>query len=279
MFLHSFIPSPILWSLGPVSIYWYGLMLVIGIISGLYVTVQLGQKHNIKKDTILDLAFYLVLFSILGARIYDIFLELPYYIANPIAIFKIWQGGLAIHGALIGGGLTIYWFTKKYKQSFIKFLAVVTPGLALGQAIGRWGNYFNQELFGLPTNLPWGIPINLNMRPSLFNNSEYFHPTFLYESLGNLLIFVGLYYFVNKLSANKNRSERYLNYRFIFLGYLLAYSVLRFFLEFIRIDFAPNLFGLRWPQIMSLIIVASSIFVFYHTKKSDILANRSEKND
>lgn len=274
--LHTFNPQPIFFSLGPISVFWYGLLMVVGILAGLACTVYLGKKHNIKQDTILDLAFYLVLTSIIGARIYDILLELPYYSLHPLAVFKIWQGGLAIHGALIAGVLTIYWFTKKFKLSFIKLVAVITPGLALGQAIGRWGNYFNQELFGLPTSLPWGIPIDFAFRPAQFANNTFFHPTFLYESLGDLAIFALLFYFVNKFSEIKDRKMRYLNYRFIFLGYLLAYSVLRFSLEFIRIDNAPTLFGLRWPQIASLLIVAGSVFVFYHNKKGDTLANSSE---
>lgn len=261
--LHTFNPQPILFSLGPINIFWYGLLMVIGIIAGLATTVYLGKKHNIKQDTILDLAFYLVIASILGARIYDIFLELPYYSLHPWAVFKIWQGGLAIHGALIAGALTIYWFTKKYKLSFIKLAAIITPGLALGQAIGRWGNYFNQELFGRPTSLPWGIPIDFPFRPAQFADSTYFHPTFLYESLGDLLIFAILFYVVNKFSAIKDRQQRYINYRFILLGYLLAYSVLRFALEFIRIDNAPTLFGLRWPQVTSLAIIACSVFIYF----------------
>jgi phosphatidylglycerol---prolipoprotein diacylglyceryl transferase len=254
-FLHTFNPSPILFSVGPVHLYWYGLFMVLAVLSALGIAIYLAKFYNIKLETMVDLALYLIIGGLLGGRLYHVLLELPYYLASPTAIFKIWQGGLAIHGALIGGLLALFFFTKRHRATlnFLPFLAIVVTALPLGQAIGRWGNYFNQELFGLPTNLPWGIPISPANRPWPYLDSAYFHPAFLYESLGNLIIFI-LLIGLQFLSIKKNR----LNNRFyllLFSVYLIFYSVLRFFMEFLRIDSTPLFLGWRWPQLVSLFII------------------------
>lgn len=257
-FLHNFNPGPILFSFGPVSLHWYGLFMAVGIISALLVAIRLADQSGISKGTIYDLSFWLIVWGLVGARIYDVLLELPYYIERPSAIIKIWQGGLAIHGAIIAGLLVLIFYAKRRKLDFWILASFFMPGLALAQAIGRWGNYFNQELFGRPTDLPWGIPIDIANRPINYLDNIYFHPTFLYESIGNLIIFVlllFLYFHLKKL--NKLNSSA----KLIVLSYLLLYSLLRFFLEFIRIDYAPVFFGLRMPQIASLLIFIFSIIL------------------
>ena len=187
-FLHTFNPDPILISLGPINIYWYGFFILLGSISALLITLKLASYYNIKKDTIIDLAFYLIIGGIIGARIYHVFLEFPYYLSHPLNIFKIWQGGLAIHGGIIAGVIILFFFAKSIskrsnlqkgdwisaRKNFWLLSAILVPGLALAQAIGRWGNYFNQELFGLPTDKAWGIPINFLNRPAEFLNFQYF---------------------------------------------------------------------------------------------------------
>lgn len=215
--------------------------------------IRLASFYKIKKDDLLDIAFYSILSGIIGARIYFIFLELPYFLNKPLDAFKIWQGGLAIHGVIIGGILALYWMSKRKKINFPLLTALTVPGLALAQAIGRWGNYFNQEIFGKPTNLAWGIPINPTNRPLEYLSFEYFHPTFLYESVGNLLIFallLGAHYYLIKNKQFKNHF-----YILIVSAYFCAYSLLRFLLEFLRLDKTPELLGLRWPQIVSLLII------------------------
>lgn len=252
-FLHTFNPSPILATIGPINIYWYGFFVVSGILSALTVSLYLAKLYNIKSDIIIDLAFWLIVGGLIGARVYEVFLELPYYLASPLSILKVWQGGLAIHGALIGGLISLWLFLKKYNHDFWQLAGVISLGLPLGQAIGRWGNYFNQELFGLPTNLPWGIPINPANRPWLYENYEYFHPTFLYESLGNFIIFLILlsinFYWIKK-------SKKTSGFQLILFSYLFLYSCLRFALEFIRLDPTPIVFGLRFPQLASLVVIA-----------------------
>jgi len=256
--LHNFYPQSVLINLGPITIYWYGLFIVLGILAALTVILYLAKRFKINPEKIWDLSFYLVLFGLVGARIYEIFLEFPYYYLHPSQIVKVWEGGLAIHGAIIAGILTTFIFVKKNKLDFWILLAITAPGLALGQAIGRFGNWFNQELFGQPTNLPWGIPIAVTNRPLAFIDQQFFHPTFLYESLGCLAIaiflFIWLYNQKNKL--NKKVAMQ------VSASYLALYSLLRFGLEFIRLDATPILLGFRWPQVISLIFLALALIIY-----------------
>jgi len=258
-FLHNFHPQPILISFGNIHIYWYGFFIVLAILAALTITLKLAKKFNISQNKIFDLGFWMVVIGIIGARIYHVLLELGYYLENPLDIFKIWQGGLAIHGALIAGVLTLLFFVRKEKVDFWLTTAIIVPGLALAQAIGRWGNYFNQELFGSPTDLAWGIPIDLINRPIEFISAEFFHPTFFYESLGSLIIFAILMFLLLKIVREKK------NYEIVLISYAILYSLLRFLLEFIRIDQTPFLLGLRFPQIVSLVIIIISI-VYLATK-------------
>jgi phosphatidylglycerol:prolipoprotein diacylglycerol transferase len=276
-FLHNFTPAPILFSAGAIHIYWYGLFMMLGILAALTVVLILARYYQISRNTIIDLAFWLIIGGLIGARLYDGFLELPYYLKHPGDIFKIWQGGLAIHGALSGGAIVLLIFIKKYAAarsesywfSFWKFMALITPGVALGQAIGRWGNYFNQELFGAPTILPWGIPIDILNRPINYITAVYFHPAFLYESLGDLFIFIILL----TLTAVfiKTRQLKFKNFILITGLYFIFYSLLRFCLEFIRIDYAPTVGGVRWPQIVSALIILFGFILL-------LLFKRYEKN-
>lgn len=275
MFLHTFHPDPILISFGPINIYWYGIFIVLGILSAVAIALKLSEYYEIKKETIIDLAFYLIIFGIIGARVYDVFLEAPYYLKNPLDVFKIWQGGLAIHGAIIAGAAVIYLFAKKRKLNFWLLASLITPGLALAQAIGRWGNYFNQELFGKPTDLPLGIPIDLINRPLSYISTEYFHPTFLYESIGNLIIFIiliSLHYLIIKRKA-ESCMLRVIRYELSVMSYAILYSILRFSTEFIRIDRTPELFHLRFPQIASIFIVISCFILLLPRFKNNVNIN------
>lgn len=255
--LHNFQPQAIILSFGPINIYWYGLFIVLGILAALAISLKLAKYYQIKSETLFDLSFWLIINGLIGARVYDVFLQLPYYLANPLAIIKVWEGGLAIHGAIVAGLITIYFFSRQQKISFWKITALFSPGLALAQAIGRWGNYFNQELFGLPTTLAWGIPINLVNRPLAYIGNDFFHPTFIYESLGCFIIFILLGGFTLYLIKKDKLKEYY--FVWLFASYMILYSILRFSLEFIRLDITPIFFNLRLPQIVSLIIILVSI--------------------
>lgn len=235
--------------------------MVLAIFSALIITIYLAKKYSINKDFIFDLAFYLIIGGIIGARLYELIIDFDYYSHNFLAIFKIWQGGLSIHGAIIGGIIALVLFIKiKAKNSmFWPLLALIVPGLALGQAIGRWGNYFNQELFGIPTKLSIGIPIDVQHRPLEYISQTHFHPTFFYESLGSLIIFMVLI-FLHKILTKKGLSLS-VSIK-ITAMYLFLYSILRFSLEFLRLDPTLILLGWRWPQIISILIIIISIFIF-----------------
>jgi len=298
-FLHTFLPSSILITIGHVDMYWYGFFMALALLVGLLVSVKIAQWHGVKKETIYDLFFYLVIGGFIGARIFYILYNPVYFWHNPLDVFKMWQGGMAIHGALVAGVGTLWWFTKKLslraKRSnpvisatlqkqrdrhglrprddswFWLLSAIIAPGLALGQTIGRWGNYFNQELFGLPTDLPWGIPIALVNRPTGFEMFTYFHPTFLYESLGNLIIFGIL--IATHIWMKKKKEQGSALFARIVLIYLLLYSILRFFIEFLRIDpTAGNIGGMRVTQGLSLLIFTLSIgYLIYLWRHGNII--------
>lgn len=264
--LHNFQPTAILLSAGPISLHWYGLCLVAGMIAALLISFCLARYYGISRDQVFDLSFWLILGGLAGARLYDVLLEFPYYLQHPGYIPAVWRGGLAIHGAVIAGILIIWLFARRQRINFLKLSSLMVPGLALGQAIGRWGNYFNQELFGRPTDLPWGIPINIINRPIEYVSAAYFQPTFLYESLGCLLIFLSLL-FLNLWAIKKKRfSDRF--YAWSLALYMILYSILRFFLEFIKIDATPYFLGMRWPQIISLVflVAAISLLIFSHAQ-------------
>lgn len=267
-FLHTFLPSATLISFGPLHIYWYGLFIVMGVLAALTVALKMSKKFGFSANKIFDLSFWMIIVGIVGARIYHVALEWTYYSQNISSIFKIWEGGIAIHGAIIGGLLVLLYFAWKEKINFWLLAAIFAPGIALGQAIGRWGNYFNQELFGKPTNLPWGIPIDLMNRPIRYISADYFHPTFLYESFGDLVIFIILLVLISKFLKKK-----WANYKIIFLTYTILYSVLRFSTEFLRTDTTAYVMGFRWPQIFSLIVIIISIvlIIFPRKKKGEAL--------
>ncbi len=259
-FLQNFTPNRILIDFGVIKIYWYGFLLALAMTIAIFLVLKLSKSEKFKENDLIDLFFFLIIGGLIGARIYDVFLQLPYYLNNPWDIFKIWKGRLAIHGAIISGLIILYYFSKIKKINFWRLTALLSPFLALGQAIGRFGNYFNQELFGRPTNLPWGIIIEKINRPVEFENFTHFHPTFLYESLGLLLIFLFLLILFKKLKNND-----YNNILIVSL-YVLLYSILRFSLEFIKIDTTPQFLFLRWPQVMSIILAVLAIIMIIYAK-------------
>ncbi len=258
-FFHNFEPQAIAFSFGWLTIYWYGLFLVLGIIAAMVVTSYFWQKEGLQKDQFYDLTFWLIISGLLGARIYEWFLNYSYYFSHLSELFKVWHGGLAIHGGLIGATIVLLIFSKKYQINFSKLAALIVPGLALGQAVGRFGNYFNQELFGIPSTLPWSIFISPINRPIEYLNTNYFHPTFFYESLACFVLFLIL--FVLK-KYQKNKDDQIIGI------YILAYGAIRFFLEYLRIDPTPEILSLRFPQLISLLMFfIGSLFLLKNYQK------------
>ncbi len=261
-FFHNFLPSRVLVSFGPITIYWYGLCIVSGILAAFAVALILSDYYRLNKNNVFDLVFWLIISGIIGARAYHVVLEWPYYQVRPAEIIKIWHGGLAIHGAILAGLGALLLLAKHYQINFWLLAAILAASLPLGQAIGRWGNYFNQELFGRPTNLPWGIAIAPANRPPGLENFKYYQPTFLYESLGNLAIFIFLLWLHKRLSKNHQLAKK--SAQLVVFSYLGLYSLLRFSLEYLRLDRTPVVLGWRWPQIISLFfLILSALFLFY----------------
>ena len=263
-FLQYFQPSSVIWQAGPISIKYYGVIMTIAIIACLFVVWKLLRAKNRPTDDIFDLAFWVVLFGLIGARLYDVILiDGSYYFLRPLEVIYVWQGGLAIHGAIIGGLLAVIFWCRRKGQDFWQWAAMIAVALPLGQAIGRWGNYFNSELFGGPTNLPWGIPIAEYLRPAVYASNQYFHPAFLYESILDLILFAALFIIYQKQRLKPKQ---------IVGVYLVGYGIIRFAMEFIRIDLTAIWLGLRAPQIVSLILAAAGIWLIVETEKNKTLS-------
>lgn len=247
--------SQIICTIFGVNIYFYGVILALAIVAGTFVSDYFGQKFfDLKKETIIDLAPYLVVFGIIGARLYYCILNYSFYLRFPTEILAIRHGGISIHGAILGGLVGLMIFAKRRKLSAAKLCDVSAIGLALAQSIGRWGNFFNSEAFGIPTNLPWKLYIAPQYRPIPYQDVNYFHPTFLYESVLDLAIF-GILFLILKNNWNKKEG----NLAFI---YLILYSVARIFVETLRIDSVRDIFGIPVAIFVSIcIIVVSSIIL------------------
>ena len=243
-------PGPIFFELGPISLRWYGLLIATAVLVGVSLSQFLAKRRHLDPELIADLALWLVVAAIPSARLYYVLFNWPEYAQRPGDIIAIWKGGIAIHGAIIGGTIATTLFARFQKVSVWQLTDVIVPSLALGQAIGRWGNFFNSEAFGDPTNLPWKLYIPVNLRPSNYVSFEYFHPTFLYESLWNIGVFsllVWLFFW-----GLKNQSK--LKLGTLTFSYLIVYSLGRFWIEGLRTD-SLMLGSLKMAQVISLVLI------------------------
>lgn len=247
--------DPVALQLGPISIHWYGLIIGTAALLGLLLALKEAGRQGVNKDLILDLVMYAIPIAILCARIYYvIFRWNEYYSTHPGEIIAIWNGGLAIHGALIGAVLTAIVFARVKKVSFWRLADITAPSLILGQGIGRWGNFMNQEAHGGPVSLtflqnlhlPNFIIEQMYIQDPETGQYQYYHPTFLYESLWDLLGFVVLLIFRRKLPLKRGD---------LFLTYLIWYSVGRFFVEGLRTDSLILFGGLRAAQVISIVLI------------------------
>ncbi|MEY2983638.1 MAG: Prolipoprotein diacylglyceryl transferase [Cyanobacteriota bacterium] len=252
-------PGPVLLKVGFFTLRWYGFLIASAVIIGLNLSQWLAAKRQINPDLLNDLAVWLVLAAIPCARLYYVAFEWPRYAQNPAGILAIWQGGIAIHGALIGGTLATVLFVRRHHLSFWNLADVLVPSVILGQAIGRWGNFFNSEAFGAPTNLPWKLYIPPANRPPSMANVEFFHPTFLYESLWNL----GVFALLLTLFLYGVRHPQRIKTGAIACVYLIGYSLGRMWIEGLRMD-SLMLGPLRIAQGASLtMIVMGSLGLFW----------------
>jgi len=249
-------PGPILVEIGPIVIRWYGLLIACAVLIGLTLSQYLAKRRQVNPDLLGDLAIWLVLGAIPAARIYYVLFQWQEYAQRPEDILAIWKGGIAIHGAIIGGTLATIIFARLNRVSFWQLLDLVVPSLILGQAIGRWGNFFNSEAYGKPTDLPWKLYIAPRYRPLDLINSEYFHPTFLYESLWNVGVLAILLFIFFWGLKNRNR----LRTGTLAGVYLISYSLGRVWIEWLRTD-SLMLGPLKVAQVVSLSAIALGLLI------------------
>lgn len=258
--------SPIIVSIGSFEIRWYSVLMLVAIFVGLFLVKKEAYRLNLKYDFIFNMCFWTVIIGYICARLYYVLFNLDYYGVHPEEIFMVWKGGLAIHGGLIGGLLTMLFYCNKYKTRLIRYLDVICVPLLLGQAIGRWGNFFNQEAYGAITTKQ--ELINMHIPQFIINgmyiDGNYYQPTFLYESILDLLGFVILFL---------TRLYPYLKIGFLTGLYLIWYGVTRFFVEGMRSD-SLMLGPLKMAQIVSIMMIICGIyFCFIRNIKSKKFEN------
>jgi len=234
----------------------YGIIISISIATALFIAEHFAKKDSRNVEYLWESALYTIIFGVIGARIYHVIDFSSYYLHAPLQILALWNGGMAYYGALIGGLLGLTYFIKRRKLDLVYWLdiaALVTP---LAQAIGRIGNYFNHEVYGLPTTLPWGITIPKEKLPEQFSENTKFHPLFAYEAVLNLILFLILITIKKRTKIHKG---------IILKTYLFGYALIRFSLEFLRID-SWTILGINVAQTVSVVIVLSALFLLRPTK-------------
>ncbi len=254
------IPIPFL---GPITVHFYGVIIMLGALAATWLAGVEAKRRGLSSDTVWDALLWVLLGGIIGARLWHIFTPPPsmqaigittqFYLTHPLDALAIWNGGLGIPGAVIGGAFALYLYCRSKKLNFLVWADISAPALALGQAIGRWGNFVNQEVYGRPTNLPWGIHIDY---ATGYPPETRFHPLFLYESIFSLFNMAFLLWL-------GRRFKDWLLPGDIFLTYLITYPLARFLLDFIRLDNA-QVAGLNVNQTIMLVVAicsAATIFI------------------
>lgn len=253
--------DPVAISIGPIKIYWYGIIIALAMLIGISLATKEAQKLGLEEDTMVDMALWAIPIGFIGARLYYVLFKWDYYIQNPSEIIAIWNGGIAIYGGLIAGGLAVYWFARRKKMTLTLLLDILAPSVLLAQSIGRWGNFINQEAHGGAVSrqfletlyLPEFIIEQMNI------NGTYYHPTFLYESLWSLLGFILLIILRNQKDLLR-RGE-------VALSYVIWYSFGRFFIEGMRTDSLWIGDIMRVSQMLSLVLFISAIILLVYRRR------------
>jgi phosphatidylglycerol---prolipoprotein diacylglyceryl transferase len=258
-------------NIGPVPIHFYGIILMSGALAAAFLADREAKRRGINSEIVWDALIWVLIGGIIGARIWHILTPPPssvdagyttlYYLTHPLDALAIWRGGLGIPGAVIGGGIALYFFTRRRKLSFAHLADIAAPAVALGQAIGRWGNYVNQELYGMPTDLPWAITIDPRNRVQGYEQFSRFHPLFLYESLWNFANMFLLLWLARRYPDRLKPGD-------LLLVYMIVYPVGRFLLEFLRLD-AAEVAGINANQTFMLVVaIAAGIALFLRHRPS-----------
>ncbi len=260
-------------ALGPLYIRFYGIILMLGAVAGGFLATVEVKRRNQDPEMVWDLLVYLIIGGVIGARIWHIFTPPPssiaegittqYYLTHPLDALAIWKGGLGIPGAIIGGLIAMLIYARAHKEiSFVEWTDIAAPSLALGQAIGRWGNFFNQELYGAPTNLPWKIYIDPNHRLPGFAGISYYHPLFAYESLLDVANMLFLLWILRQYAGRLKKGD-------VFNVYLIIYPVIRFGLDFLRLD-ASRILNVDINQTISGIVAVLAIAFLVWRHRQDL---------
>ncbi|MBX8593242.1 prolipoprotein diacylglyceryl transferase [Staphylococcus aureus] len=249
--------DPVAFNLGPLSVRWYGIIIVVGILLGYFVAQRALVKAGLHKDTLVDIIFYSALFGFIAARIYFVIFQWPYYAENPGEIIKIWHGGIAIHGGLIGGFIAGVIVCKVKNLNPFQIGDIVAPSIILAQGIGRWGNFMNHEAHGGPVSRAFLEQLHLPnfIIENMYINGQYYHPTFLYESIWDVAGFIILVNIRKHLKLGET-----------FFLYLTWYSIGRFFIEGLRTDSLMLTSNIRVAQLVSILLILISISLIVYRR-------------
>lgn len=252
----------VFFSIGPITVYWYSILIMISVLIGYYFSLRESEKNGLQKKFISDLVFYLVIVAILGARIYYVIFNFDVFRDRLLDILKIWEGGLAIYGAIIFSIIFIIYYSKKKDKNSLLVLDTLTPYLILGQAIGRWGNFFNSEAHGSSTSLEYLQKLHLPkfIIKGMYINGNYYIPTFLYESIWCCIGFIVLLYIRKK--------DKYDHPGILLFTYFIWYGIGRFLIEGLRTD-SLYFFSLRVSQIVSIILILIGLIGIIKIKKKN----------
>ncbi|AQD18943.1 prolipoprotein diacylglyceryl transferase [Staphylococcus aureus] len=249
--------DPVAFNLGPLSVRWYGIIIAVGILLGYFVAQRALVKAGLHKDTLVDIIFYSALFGFIAARIYFVIFQWPYYAENPSEIIKIWHGGIAIHGGLIGGFIAGVIVCKVKNLNPFQIGDIIAPSIILAQGIGRWGNFMNHEAHGGPVSRAFLEQLHLPnfIIENMYINGQYYHPTFLYESIWDVAGFIILVNIRKHLKLGET-----------FFLYLTWYSIGRFFIEGLRTDSLMLTSNIRVAQLVSILLILISISLIVYRR-------------
>ncbi|HCV6453819.1 TPA: prolipoprotein diacylglyceryl transferase [Staphylococcus aureus] len=249
--------DPVAFNLGPLSVRWYGIIIAVGILLGYFVAQRALVKAGLHKDTLVDIIFYSALFGFIAARIYFVIFQWPYYAENPSEIIKIWHGGIAIHGGLIGGFIAGVIVCKVKNLNPFQIGDIVAPSIILAQGIGRWGNFMNHEAHGGSVSRAFLEQLHLPnfIIENMYINGQYYHPTFLYESIWDVAGFIMLVNIRKHLKLGET-----------FFLYLTWYSIGRFFIEGLRTDSLMLTSNIRVAQLVSILLILISISLIVYRR-------------
>jgi len=261
--------NPILLDFGPISIYWYSIIILIAILIASYVFFSKAKKQNYDEKFYTNLIFYGIIFGIIGARLYYVIFNLDYYLSNPFQIIAVWNGGLAIHGGIITGLIWFIYYSKKNKKNIFKVLDMAAPALIIGQAIGRWGNFFNSEAHGTAVTKEYLESLNIPdfIINGMYIGGNYYHPTFLYESFFDLIGFIILIVLSRKKRIKNGQ---------IFGTYLIYYSILRFIIESLRTD-SLMIGNIKVAELISIFLFILGILVMIYNLDIDKVKKAKKK--